>query len=531
MHKTLIISLIGLTLLTSCGTPAINTQSVSTTASTSADTTPMGATHTPQPPTPAPSPTPTATVTPAPIDFSSQNFSRFTGVVSYGSTLAKYFNDEASHIKTYAMDYSADGSTIALGGCIVECSSYPGGRDFLLLLDPSLVQPIIEIPVDTLRQIWDVDLNPDGSVLVFSIRGQVLRYDRATGQTSPLYTPKDIDQVPFDAVSPDGKTLVITTDTELLALNLADGREIARLSGAFWGQASPFFSAQGNRLLVYSQETNREAIIYETATWTELARLPIVGTGKAALSSDGKLIATLSADESAVKLYDMATGTEKDLPITPYAEVASLSFNPMDDLLLTFGSPVDEMNLFDGVQVIDLHSGKVIGSLTQESNPGSIKFSADGTSFFRFSFIASRLELWSLPTPDILKIEALVKDYFTAISSGNFESAAALTQLDSYAQEEVLTDGLNPDDLPFVFESLCTLDEVPCLPLGRIVRVMADFDSGWDYYAIVTLQQADGIELMFDGITPYEMLGILQLEDGSLKISTLHPGMRYPYNK
>jgi WD40 repeat protein len=430
---------------------------------------------------------------------------------------------------TYAMDYSADGSTIALGGCIVNCSSYPGGRDFLLLLDPALVQPIIEIPVDTLRQIWDVDLNPDGSVLIFSIRGQVLRYDRVTGQTTSFYTPKDADQVPFDAISPDGKTLVIVTDTELLALNLADGSEISRISGTFWGQNSPFFNAQGNRFLVYSQETDRDAIVYDTATFTEITRFPVAGKGKAALSADGKLLATLSAEQSAVKLYDIEAGTQKELPITPYAEVTSLSFNPTDDLLLTFGSPVDEMNFFDGVQVIDLQNGKVIGSLTQEGNASGIKFSADGTSFLRLSFLASRLELWSLPTPDTLKIEALVKDYFAAISSGNFESAAALTQLDSYAQEEVVTDGLNPDDLPFVFESLCTLDEVPCLPLGRIVRVMADFDSGWDYYAIVTLQQADGSELLFDGITPYEMLGILRLEDGSFRISTLHPGMRYPY--
>jgi len=130
-----------------------------------------------------------------------------------------------------------------------------------------------------------------------------------------------------------------------------------------------------------------------------------------------------------------------------------------------------------------------------------------------------------------LKIEALVKDYFTAISKGDFESAAAMTQLDSYARDEVVNDGLNPDDLTAVFESLCAVDEVPCLPLSRIVRVIADFDRGWDYYAIVTLQQPDGSEIMFDGITPYEMLGIIRLEDGSFKISTLHPGMRYPYKQ
>ncbi|MBA4385727.1 MAG: hypothetical protein C0410_13400 [Anaerolinea sp.] len=530
MHKTFFQLLVILALLAGCANPTAGTGAAPTTTSPTTATI-IPTTQTILPPTQTPSPTPTATAIPAQKDFNPQNFNLFTGIKSYGSVLAQHFNKEAYDIKTYAIDYSTDGSTIALGGCIVDCSSYSGGRDFLLLLDSALVQPIIEIPVDTLRQIWDVDLNPDGSVLIFSIRGLVLRYDRITGQTTTLYTPKDADQVPFDAISPDGKTLVIVTDTELLVLNLTDGCEITRINGTFWGQNSPFFNAQGNRFLVYSQETDRDAIIFNTSTWTEESRYPIVGTGKAALSADGSLLATLSAVDSAVKLYDIANVTEKDLSITPYTEVASLTFNPAGNLLLTFGSPGDETDYFEGVQVIDLQSGKVVGSLTQESNPSVIKFSGDGTSFLRLSFFASRLELWSLPTLDILKVDKLVRDYFAAISKGDFESAAAMTQLDTYARDEVVTDGLNPDDLPTVFATLCAVDEVPCLPLGRIVRVMADFDSGWDYYAIVTLQQPDGSELIFDGLTSYELLGIIRLEDGSFKISTLHPGMRYPYQE
>lgn len=530
MHQKLFLSFVVLIVLAGCASPANNTQAAS--ASTSADTASLpAATATPIPPTPSPSPTPTATATPAPKDFNAQNFSRFTGVESYGSALAKYFKKESYDVLTYSTDYSADGSTIAIGGCIVACSSFSGGRDFLLLLDPALIQPIVEIPVDNLRQIWDVDLNADGSVLVFSIRGQVLRYDRATQVTSIMYTPKDDTQVPFNAISPDGKTLTIVTGSELLVLNLADGSEIVRLTGTFWGLNSPFFNAQGNRFSVYSQQTDRDAIVYDTATWQEIARFPIVGTGKAAISADGKLLATLSQNDTAVKLYDIAAGTEKDLPVTPYVEVASLVFNPANDLLLTFGDPGLNVDLNEGVQVIDLQSAKVIGSLTQESNPGRVKFSADGTSFLRLSSSATDLELWSLPNADTLKIEALVKDYFTAISNADYTSAAAMTQLDSYARDEVVSDGLNPDDLPAVFASLCTADEVPCLPLGRIVRVMADFDRGWDYYAIVTLQQPDGSEIMFDGITRYELLGIIRLEDGSFKISTLHPGMRYPYKQ
>ena len=130
-----------------------------------------------------------------------------------------------------------------------------------------------------------------------------------------------------------------------------------------------------------------------------------------------------------------------------------------------------------------------------------------------------------------MQIETLIQDYFEAVSSGDYSSAIGMTQLDTYAREELITQGLNPDDLVADFSSLCTEDEVPCLPLGRLVRVMADYDRGWDYYAIVTLEQPDGSEIMFDGISPYELLGVIRLEDGSFKISTLHPGMRYPYQE
>ncbi len=529
MLKIFLLAFVILSLLAGCANPSIEKTTLLTPDTSIEKATLAPSTLTPIPATSTSTPAPTAT--PIPLDFNAQNFSRFTGVLSYGSALAKYFNKEVYKIYTYAQDYSADGSTIAVGGCIVNCSSYPGGRDYLLLLDTYLKEPVIDIPVDTLRQIWDVDLNPDGSVLVFSMRGQVLRYDKTTGQTTEVYTPKDTNQVPFNAISPDGKTLVIVTDTELLILNLMDGSQIAKIIGTFSGQNAPSFNLQGDRFVVYSQKTDRDAIVYDTSSWTEIARFPIRGTGKAAVSADGKLIATLSAEDTTVKLYDIESGIEKDLPITPYTEVASLTFNPSNDLLLTFGNPGDQVDYFEGVQVIDLKSGKVIGSLTQDSNPGRIKFSADGKTFLRLGFEATYMELWSLPTPEILKIETLIQDFFAAVSSGDYSSAADMTQLDVYARDEVVADGLNPDDLPATFEALCKEDEVPCLPLKRIVRVMADFDRGWDYYAIVTLQQPDGSEIMFDGITTYELLGIVITADGGFKISTLHPGMRYPYEQ
>jgi hypothetical protein len=75
---------------------------------------------------------------------------------------------------------------------------------------------------------------------------------------------------------------------------------------------------------------------------------------------------------------------------------------------------------------------------------------------------------------------------------------------------------------------LCTKDEVPCLPLGRIALIGVDNSDPWAYYAMVTLRQPDGSEVSFDGLTSYEYMGVIKDAQGNLKIANLHPGMIYP---
>lgn len=525
MLKTPFLFFMILFLLAGCASPAGPTALPSESAANTSTIPPN--TNTPLADTPSPTPDPTAA--PIPTDFNTQNFSQFTAVQSYGSMLGSYFNQETYNLPTYAMDYSADGSTIAISGCVYACAADLGGRVFIVLLDPQMKQPLLELPAEGLKQIWDIDLAPDGSFLFVSMRGKVLRYDLSTLQAEQIFTPADGTEAPFTGISPDGKTLAIVTKTQLLVLNLADGSEVAKISGQFYGLNSPFFNAQGNRFVVYTQQTDRDAVVFDTTTWTETARFPIPGTGAAAISSDGNLLAALSPTETAVKIYNLSAGTNQEVTVLPYAIVASLTFNPADDLLLTFGEPVDNEDFFEGVQVIDLQSGEVTGSLTQDSNPARIKFSADGTSFLRFNTSATDIALWSLPAPENLQVAALIEDYFSAIDNQDYQSAADMSALDEYAIEELTLKGLSADDLPAAFEALCAEDEVPCLPLGRLVRVMADFDRGWDYYALVTLQNPDGSEVLFDDISRYALVGVTIQPDDSYKISTLHPGMSFPY--
>lgn len=121
MQKIFLLSLMVLALLNGCTSPGTKTENIQITTPESTTTTQINATNTLLPESPTPTPSPTA----APLrkDFNAQNFDQFTGVVSYGSYLSQYFNKESYDVLTYTTDYSADGSTIAFGGCVYACST------------------------------------------------------------------------------------------------------------------------------------------------------------------------------------------------------------------------------------------------------------------------------------------------------------------------------------------------------------------------------------------------------------------------
>lgn len=161
--------------------------------------------------------------------------------------------------------------------------------------------------------------------------------------------------------------------------------------------------------------------------------------------------------------------------------------------------------------------------------PSSLHFSEDGKSFMFFDGFKYSISLWGPKTEEMVKIEEILRTYFEAIAQKDYQKAASLTELNSYAIDEIMADGLDPNNLPETFAALCEEDSVPCLPLGEIVAIYADQLDEWDFMAYLTLIQPDGSEVLFDDITRYERIWVAKDGQGGFIITDLHPGMRYPY--
>ena len=206
-----------------------------------------------------------------------------------------------------------------------------------------------------------------------------------------------------------------------------------------------------------------------------------------------------------------------------------MAFDPSGKLLVLAVSPGPDADMLENLLVIDVATGVELPSLISYDEPAVMISSADGNSIFMHNYSSVLFEKWSLPTQEVTKVEAYAREYFEAISSQDFAKAAAMTTLNQYDELELTKRGLSTDNLAAAFESMCGIDDVPCLPLSRIIRVGSQKEFGWDYDVYFTLLQPDGTELVIDGVTRYSAIGVKVESDGSMSVMGLHPGMYIPY--
>jgi RNA polymerase sigma factor (sigma-70 family) len=178
--------------------------------------------------------------------------------------------------------------------------------------------------------VMDVRLSPDGKQLAaLSMAGdtiprtQVSVWETATG--------KLLAQRPFRGgfrtswLSPDGRSVALTTSKGLCLEDTATGRELVTISGGGGGPHDPMtFSADGKLVAaaIYppgprpgmpvapgTQPVRMQGIgLWELATGQQILRLETGAVGHIAFSPDGRLLAT--ADPSALRLWDLATGKQ-----------------------------------------------------------------------------------------------------------------------------------------------------------------------------------------------------------------------------
>lgn len=183
------------------------------------------------------------------------------------------------------------------------------------------------------------------------------------------------------ALSPDGKTLVTGDEEFIKLIDVATGKETAEILGITVGPNSLAFSADGRT--VYLGDMRGDVRTFETSTGKEGARLT-PSTGKKALalevplalSPDGKLLASgagggpSEAKDTAVHLWDLATGKVLHTLKTAAAHMGSLTFSPDGKLLATVMGA-------ENIVLWEVETGQKVGELG--FGGPALAFTPDGT--------------------------------------------------------------------------------------------------------------------------------------------------------
>ena len=285
-------------------------------------------------------------------------------------------------------------------------------------------------------EVWCAAFSPDGKLLATGGKDQNVLLWPAAAADTPRELPHDLDFQPL--FSPDGSWLVTVNpvtgnsmlwnadDRTLITNNLANGRQIAGFSPE--GKYLITFNSDGLALdswrpggAVPEKQTalggvvtnpspclalgmSREQAFFFAIDATGLIHVWNAGTGalvrtirgpappirKAVLSPQGKLIAVCLDRENVARLYDCATGAEREL--AGHRDfVSGLAFSP-DGKLLATGSMDGTIRLWNTAD-----------GTAQASLPGHLQeatdvaFSPDGRTLASLGHNES-FKLWDLPT-------------------------------------------------------------------------------------------------------------------------------------
>jgi WD40 repeat protein len=133
--------------------------------------------------------------------------------------------------------------------------------------------------------------------------------------------------------SPDGKTLACAGTGELHVYNAADGRPIPVVTDEEYKSAACVaFSADGRHAA--SGGTSRQARVYETEGWTEVAKLQHESAVWAVcLNADGSLLAT-GTDLRTAHVFDVHA-EEELVRVRHDAALTAIAMDPEGKILVT----------------------------------------------------------------------------------------------------------------------------------------------------------------------------------------------------
>jgi WD40 repeat protein len=171
------------------------------------------------------------------------------------------------------------------------------GTHALVLWEPAWDRPAAPLATEVSRPLC-LAFSPDGEWLAVGTaqsKGPIRLIHRASGRVRELPVPYSPRQLVF---RPDGRQLGVVGGQQALVLDVASGKEVARLKPPA-GSPSPYagaFNADG-RFLVGSLGSAREqAAVWDTTTGRKIWQAP-KDTCIASLSADGRFVVTVPAEE------------------------------------------------------------------------------------------------------------------------------------------------------------------------------------------------------------------------------------------
>ncbi len=445
--------------------------------------------------TPSPSPTPLPSPTATLPGISKDNFFDFAITTQYLAAVKKAVPNLQDDFVVDGLEISPDGGLVAIGGCTkgfrFSCpNDVYGSHAFLVIIDAMTAEPLSILP-EKETTITGLQFSPDGSQLIYAAYPQrVVLWNIAGQKIEKTLINNDKAKTKLRMkVNPDGRSISVITSDSLKIIDYASGEVLKELPGHGY---VPHYSADGSRLAMNTSEDGSEITVFDTASWTEISRFQLPdppGFGNSVdISPDGNWIVTNPGiDQPVIRVWDANTGQQFKILDGPPGQILSIEFSPTNQLL--FVSIFTDLEVMTKITIWDVNTWQQQGVLSSYSDNGNLSFSADGE--FMLATNGKDIWRWSRMDQQIIQSREVVKDFFDALSRGDYEAAAALYQPDKYEVDNLQSIGLDTSDTVSLLEQICAGGTRICLPVLNVLPG-GGFSQFGQYEVHVQFQNPDG---------------------------------------